>query len=113
MPSSPGCPEALRLAVLELLGYTLVCIRTESSNAQLVLNLADHAHNLPALLSKFHPDLLAYYWETERPCFLRNFQALSTAGTFFHPKIFQPMWKVIEQEYLRLCKASNEADDKA
>ena len=94
----------LRQAVLDLLTETLLSIRSGSTHAEVVRDLADHVHNLPTLLAQFHPDLLAYYWETERPCFLRYVAEWRTPDILFDPKIFQPMWSVMEQEYLRLCR---------
>ncbi len=32
---------------------------------------ADHLHNLPGLLVEHHPGALAYYWNVERPSFLK------------------------------------------
>jgi hypothetical protein len=29
-------------------------------------------HNLPALVAGYHPDLLRFYWNTERPLFMRQ-----------------------------------------
>jgi hypothetical protein len=110
MPESHNCPVALQHAILDVLYQTLLYIRGNSTDATLVHALADHAHNLPSLLSHFHPDLLAYYWEAERPSFLYHFKDSSASDVFFVPKVFQPMWSVIEQEYSRLCKASNESD---
>ncbi len=59
-------------------------------------------HNVPGLLAHFRPDQLAYYWEVERPIFLRNLKAIGR-----HPsEAFESFWEVVEPEYRRLCKPS-------
>ena len=50
---------------------------------------ADHLHNLPALLTKYTPDLLDYYWTVERPCFI----ARSNADEI---RRFEPLWERLE-----------------
>ena len=96
--SSEACPEELRLAFHELLYHSLLCIRGNCSDSKLVFVHADHIHNIPALLSRFTPDLLKFYWEIERRCFLRNLPSGTDA-----PAVFEPYWATIEREYQRLC----------
>lgn len=99
------CPEPLRLAFHELLEWTLISIRSHSSDPELVFALADHAHNIPSLLSDFTPDRLQYYWEVERDCFLRAVPPdKGVAG------MLQPHWTVIKQEYWRICFPLENAD---
>jgi hypothetical protein len=99
MPTQ-GCPEPLRQAFLDLLTWTLLHIRNEPTHPGLCLALSDHMHNVPALLADFRPERLAYYWEVERPCFLRALEALGRQppGPFVGP------WEVVESEYRRLCE---------
>ncbi len=92
------CPEPLRRAFLSLLTWTLLHIRNEPGDTPLCLALADHMHNVPELLADFHPDLLRYYWEVERPCFLRAMEAIGRRA----PGQFVESWRVIEGEYRRL-----------
>jgi hypothetical protein len=41
---------------------------------------ADHLHNLPYLLIDYRPELLVFYWDVERPCYVsRNPAALRSA----------------------------------
>lgn len=94
------CPEPLRQALLELLRWTLVSIRNKPADANLCHAYADHMHNVPDLLARFRPNLLAYYWEVERPSFVRN---LETTGQK-PPGAFEEFWEVVEREYHRLCK---------
>jgi hypothetical protein len=94
------CPEPLRQAFLELLTWTLLHVRNDPSDPKLCFALADHVHNVPALLAGFRTDRLAYYWEVERPCFLRALEAIGQEP----PGPFGDPWEVIGSEYRRLCK---------
>jgi hypothetical protein len=104
--ASETCPEELRLAFHELLYYALLSIRSNCSDSRLVFVHSDHVHNIPTLLSRFTPDLLKFYWEIERPCFLQNLPPDTNA-----PALFQPFWAVIEREYRRLCSPTAEPND--
>jgi hypothetical protein len=94
------CSPALQQAFLDLLTWTLLHIRNDPTDARRCLALSDHVHNVPALLAGFRPDLLRYYWEVERPCFLRALDAIGKQP----PGPFHAPWEVIEGEYRRLCK---------
>src|SRR5690349_16267437 len=96
--TNDACPDLLRFAFHELLYRTLICIRSSCSDSRLVFVHADHVHNIPGLLSHFTPDLLKYYWEVERPCFLKNLPPGSSP-----PALFEPIWITIEREYHRIC----------
>ena len=93
------CSKPLRQAFLDLLRWTLLAIRAGANDAQLTVAYADHAHNIPTLLKEFQPNLLRYYWEVERACFLRGLERL---GRQPEEMLKQP-WNVIESEYRRLC----------
>jgi hypothetical protein len=93
------CPEQLRIALLELLYHSLLHIRSSSTESHLVFVHADHVHNIPNLLSRFKPDLLKFYWEVERPCFIHNLPPGTTA-----PQVFELLWGTIKCEYERICK---------
>lgn len=93
------CPEELRIALHELLYHSLLQIRSSSTEPRLVFVLADHVHNIPNLLSRFKPELLKFYWEVERPCFLHNLPSGTTA-----PQVFELLWRTIEREYERICR---------
>ncbi len=96
------CPEPLREALADLLTYALVSIRNNSTDAKLCFSHADHMHNVPVLLARFRPDLLAYYWEVERPGFIRDMKAMGQKP----PGAFEEFWEVVEREYRRLCEPS-------
>jgi hypothetical protein len=95
--ASEICPEELRLAFHELLYHSLLCIRSNSSDSKLVFLHADHVHNIPALLSRFTPELLKFYWEVERAGFLQSLPVGTRALA-----AFEPYWAIIEREYRRL-----------
>ena len=58
---------------------------------------ADHIHNLPTLLSEFSPEKLEYYWETERPDYIR-------ARLKFSNRVlpFEGLWARLENAMLNL-----------
>ena len=58
--ASVECPESLRQALLDLLTGTLLAIRNKPTDANLCYAHADHMHNVPDSLARFHPDRLAY-----------------------------------------------------
>lgn len=97
---NPVCPEELRIAFLDLLTATLITIRNDSTDSRCCAAFADHMHNVPTLLMHFRAELLAYYWDVERPCFLRALRAIDHGVT----SQFKQPWQVIEREYHRLCR---------
>jgi len=96
----PGlnCPGLLRLALLELLYHTFLLIRGNSSDRDFCFALSDHAHNIPHLVGNYKFELLKYYWEVERACFLKALERQNKQA----PMSFQEWWSVIESEYWRL-----------
>ena len=100
------CPELLRFAFHELLRYALIFIRSECNDSKFVFAHSDHVHNVPTLLSDFQPERLRYYWEVERPCFIRNLPEGRKP-----PERFEAIWVTIEREYLRLCTPTTEPND--
>jgi hypothetical protein len=96
------CPEPLRQALLDLLTGTLLAIRNKPTDANLCYAHADHMHNVPDLLARFHPDRLAYYWEIERPSFVRYLKSMGQES----PGFCVEFWEVVELEYQRLCNSS-------
>jgi hypothetical protein len=96
----PGlnCPGLLRFALMELLYHTLLQIRGAASDRDFCFALSDHAHNIPHLVGNYKFELLKYYWEVERPCFLRALEHQNKQV----PTPFQKWWMVVESEYWRL-----------
>jgi hypothetical protein len=66
-----NCPPALAEIITAILRTGLLRIRNSGDASRCSLE-ADHLHNLPALLTNFTPEGLQYYWEAERPAFLRQ-----------------------------------------
>ena len=83
----------MRHAFLAILGYTLVSIRN-TKNSELSFALSDHAHNIPSLIDRYTPETFRYYWEVERPGFIRAMEQLGQPfGSLQEP------WKVLERHY--------------
>lgn len=86
-------PDEVRHAFLKILYYTLISIRA-TKDTELIFALSDHAHNIPGLIDRYTPQTFRYYWEIERPCFLREMDRL---GQPFGS--FQEHWAVLERHY--------------
>lgn len=99
-PLDQLCPEELRLAFLELLESTLLLLRSPARNADYCHALADHLHNVPALLVRYTPDRLRFYWEVEVPCFIGTLEEIGAPP----PSPFREQWEVVETWH----RASNE-----
>ena len=89
-------PDEVRSAFLQILHNTLLQIRSNANNLAVCFALADHAHNIPHFIGSPKPELLKFYWEVERTCFLRKMQELTQPVS-----VFEPSWKIIEQEFVR------------
>jgi len=94
---SGALPGEVRSAFLEILYYTLLHVRSYANKQAVCFALADHAHNIPHFVGSPKPELLCYYWEVERQCFLRKMQELAESVS-----VFEPSWKIIAQEYERV-----------
>ena len=86
-------PDDVRHAFLEILRHTLLSVRA-TQNTELTFTLSDHAHNIPHLIDRYTPGIFRYYWEVERPCFIRTMDRL---GQPFD--LFQEHWAVLERHY--------------
>ncbi len=89
-------PDEVQRALLQILHHTLLYIRSTKNN-ELSFALADHAHNIPGLIEHYSIGKFRYYWEVERPCFVR---AMERLGEKYG--IFQEHWEVLEQHYENL-----------
>ena len=89
------CPRDLQTPLLELLYWTMLEVRGQSKDERYCFTLADHAHNIPHLVEKFSPELLFYYWECERPCFLSELERLGHEP----PGGMRLQWQAIEPIY--------------
>jgi len=68
------CPRDIAEVVLEILSQGTLRIRAFAGiqQSKKCFIEADHLHNLPNLLSDYRPERLRYYWERERPSFMRQ-----------------------------------------
>ena len=68
------CPLPVAEIVTAILYTGLLRIRAMggAGDASRCALEADHLHNLPNLLTNFTPELLQFYWEVERPDYLRR-----------------------------------------
>jgi hypothetical protein len=89
------CPPEIVEIITDILTIGLLRIRAADwpdRSARCAVE-ADHLHNLPNLLANYSPELLDYYWDTERPCFVNN----STAEDI---EVFRPAWESLA-EFIR------------
>ncbi len=85
------CPAEIAKIITEIVATGLLRIRAlgwSGANAQRCAVEADHLHNLPALLSDFKPELLAYYWDAERVSFIQRSSAEDVEA-------FEPLWEAM------------------
>jgi hypothetical protein len=68
------CPRDIAEVILEILSRGTLRIRAfaGSQQSKKCFIEADHLHNLPHLIAHYHPELLRFYWITERPIFMRQ-----------------------------------------
>ncbi len=81
------CPPAIAEIVCEILRIGLLRIRILEDADRAALE-ADHLHNLPSLLVNYKPELLDYYWQVERPCFIARGRHEDVQG-------FEPLWQAL------------------
>jgi len=93
MANQTKMPDEVLHALLEILYYTLISIRSEK-NTELTFVLSDHAHNIPHLIGNYTPGRFRYYWEAERPDFLQAMEQLDQPVDFFRTH-----WAALEKHY--------------
>ena len=82
------CPDQIAGVILQILREGVLSARS-AGNAERSALEADHVHNLPDLLRCFHPELLTYYWDAERPAYLK-------AAGWHNVQRFEPLWEQLE-----------------
>jgi len=92
------CPRELQAALLEILYWTMLEVRSNSQDDRFCFALSDHAHNIPHLIDKYSPALLFFYWECERPCFLAELGRQDREPR----QPFQQQWDIIEPIHERI-----------
>jgi hypothetical protein len=81
------CPPDVARVVLQILEVAVLQIRARGWNGdglRCALE-ADHVHNLPSLLSSYSDELLRFYWEVERPTFMKRCAPGDLTG-------YEPLW---------------------
>jgi len=90
--------KEIRTILLRILRVGLLRIRTlgGEGSAQQCSVEADHLHNLPGLVESLRPKEILYYYDVERPGFLRS----TTSNT----DEFKPLWDQLG-ELIRAAKS--------
>ena len=96
------CPPDVAEVLAEIIYWALVRIRGYgfAGDARRCAHEADHAHNLPALIYDYSPDLLLYYWKAERPAFMKTVE---------ESRVFEEPWRRLEALVERECANCGEA----
>lgn len=86
-----NCPPEIAEALVGILQMGILRIRASgwAGDANRCAIEADHIHNLPDILANFSFDRLKYYWEFERPYFLRRSEAEGA-------RVFETWWGKLE-----------------
>jgi hypothetical protein len=81
------CPPDVARVLLQILEFALLQIRARGwqGDGQGCAREADHVHNLPALLTNYSDELLRFYWEVERPSFIKRCAPADREG-------YEPLW---------------------
>lgn len=87
-------PKEVQRAFLQILYHTFLAIRIEVKRPEVCFAFADHAHNIPGLISNYSVDTFKYYWECERPCFIEKLKKID-----FNFGLFNEHWRIIEKHY--------------
>lgn len=76
------CPPDVAQVLLDILRVAVLRIRAGgwAGDGSRCAVEADHVHNLPALLMDYSDDLLRFYWEVERPSFVRRSRGADLEG---------------------------------
>ncbi len=85
------CPDPIAEVLTEILQVAMLRIRIfgQQGESRKCVHEADHVHNLPVLLCDYHPELLDFYWNVERPLLLKQLGETECVA-------FNPLWE-------RLC----------
>jgi hypothetical protein len=92
-----NCPSEIAGVLLQILETGLLRTRARAwaQDTERCALEADHIHNLPTLLADYSPDLLRFYWETERRAFMEQSSAADRTG-------FEPLWNKLAPHIERL-----------
>lgn len=89
-----NCSDEIAHIVLQIVRDGILSARFAGwgDRARLSALEADHVHNLLNLLREYAPEKLEYYWNIERPAYMKEFFA--EVGN--EPKLFREHWKQLE-----------------
>jgi hypothetical protein len=90
------CPNDVTEVLTEILTLGILSARAWSHDARRVVQELDHVHNLPALLQDYRPELLAFYWNTERAILIRQLSSEHCRG-------FESAWEKLRLLVEREC----------
>jgi hypothetical protein len=98
MVKKMNCPPDVAVELVEILRWGLLNIRTAGyqGDSRRCAQESDHIHNLPALLIDYAPQLLAYYWRTERTLLMNQIGAPNC-------KAFESAWANLKTLVEREC----------
>ncbi len=82
-----SCPPDIAEIIVDIIQTGLLRIRGAAwaNQTERCAIEADHVHNLPTLLVNYSPGQLKYYWEVERPSFIKETSPAEQAA-------FAPLW---------------------
>jgi len=85
------CPPEIARVLGRMLEHGLVRIRALgwSGDADWCATEANHLHNLPLLLDRFEPDMLAFYWNVERVAYMAEIPPHERES-------WEPLWQSLE-----------------
>ncbi|MBV8128821.1 MAG: hypothetical protein JO114_14330 [Planctomycetaceae bacterium] len=87
------CPAEIATILLCILQTGLMRIRTLAwqGRAELCAIESDHIHNIPNLIMNYSPEKLFYYWDIERPEYIRQVSTEHSDG-------WDALWRRLGQE---------------
>jgi hypothetical protein len=82
------CPAEIAETLLSILQTGVLRIRSLAwdGEAEQCGIESDHIHNLPDLIADYSPEKLAYYWNVERPEYMKQVPRERLRG-------WEPLWK--------------------
>jgi hypothetical protein len=99
-----NCPHEIAPILIQIIQDGILRTRSRgwAGDAPRCAIEADHIHNLPALLEGYSPDLLRFYWEVERPTFIRQSEGVDLRN-------FEILWQELGRYVPHASAATSEA----
>src|SRR5687768_106289 len=97
-----NCPPDVADALIEILRMGILQTRVwaDQKDYRRCVQEADHIHNLPGLLNNYNPQLLAFYWNVERPLLIQQISDQQC-------RAFHPAWDKLRGLVERECGRSS------